>query len=373
MRRNLVLVLLVFCVAGVWSRIAQAQVDNDPEKTLLEVDLVLPMGSSNPLLAQKWRQEFEQIGEAVRIRSFLADDKPAVTERERGPFRVVKIIGMIDLEGTLSLPDRTFKPGQATDLKAWLEEVKTYGAQGSPAGKPNWGLSEEQLSELRLQLGSPVTRPVRGLTLQEALSILALPRELPLVPHSSVADHWKTAQSETVTEELSGLTAGTSLAFLLSQQGLGFRPVRLPSRQIQLLVEPLSATSNPWPVGWPENEETTRSELVPGLFKSVETGVQQAPLISVLEAIEEKTDTRLLIDVFACQAKELNPSEILVSYPRKKTAWALIVSSVVVNSHMSMHYRQDEAGTGFIWITPFARYSPPSGGEGNKKLRSGRE
>jgi hypothetical protein len=67
---------------------------------------------------------------------------------------------------------------------------------------------------------------------------------------------------------------------------------------------------------------------------------------------------RILLDRTGSLVKELNPDEILVSYPRKKTAWALILSSVTVNAHLMMHYRQDEAGTGFMWIAPSEHYVP---------------
>ncbi len=331
-----------------------------PDKTLLEIDLVLPAGPSNPLLAQKWRQEFESIGELVRIRQFIAEDKPSVTQSARGPFRVVKLVGMIDLEGQLNFPKRSFMTGQGAELGNWLKEIKTFGAQGSPSGKPLWGLTEAQYTEVRQELSSPTTTPVRGLTLQAAINALPLPESLPLSPHSSVREAWERALPSKLDDEVLGLSAGTSLAFLLSQQGLGFRPIRQPNGEIHLLVQSLREISDPWPVGWPEVEGKPRNELVPGLFGYVEIGVQEAPLVTVLDAIEERADVRILLDRVSCLAKGLDPTQLLVSYPKKKrTAWSLILSSIVTNSHMKMNYRQDEAGTGFIWIVPFAHYRAP--------------
>jgi hypothetical protein len=116
--------------------------------------------------------------------------------------------------------------------------------------------------------------------------------------------------------------------------------------------------SDAWPVGWPVDETKPRNEIVPGLFETVETGIPGASLLSVIAAIEQKSDTRILLDLQACRQKRIDPEQIQVSYPRKYTAWSLILSSVAVRSHLTMAYRQDEQGTGFVFLTPFAAYQP---------------
>lgn len=361
MRRLAIFVVVICCwFAPVIQSVAFAQPSEyDPSKTLLEIELVLPVGPSPPLLPHQWREEFEKTGEAVRIRQGLADDKPLVTERSRGPFRIVKLTGMVHLNGTLEFPDKTFRIGQSEELTRWIQEIKQYGALGSPSGRPQWGLTDAQFAALKESLSAPVAKATKGESLQAAIDSLPLASKYPLVFHSSVHPQWESSAKTIVPEEFEGLSAGTSLAGLLSLQGYGFRPVRMPAGEIQLLVEPLAQIKDAWPVGWPVNPTRPRNEQFPGLFAAVNTGIQDAPLATVLDAIEQKTQVRLLIDWWNCAEKELDPNRLIVSYPTKNTAWALIVSHVVVNAHMTMNYRQDETGKGFIWITPFAHYSPP--------------
>ena len=57
--------------------------------------------------------------------------------------------------GRIVLPDRTFTRGDGVNLQEWVEELRLYGAQGSPEGKPLWGLSEEQFKAVFTALSEP--------------------------------------------------------------------------------------------------------------------------------------------------------------------------------------------------------------------------
>ncbi|WP_437190922.1 hypothetical protein [Planctomicrobium sp. SH527] len=371
--RRLAIFVVAMCswLAPVLQHDAFAQPSEyDPSKTLLEIELVLPAGPSPPLLPHQWRGEFEKTGEAVRIRQALADDKPRVTERSRGPFRIVKLTGMVHLDGTVEFPDRKFRVGQSQELTNWIQEIKQYGALGSPSGRPLWGLTNEQFATLKQSLSAPVVKPTQGVSLQAAIESLPLSSMYPLEYHSSVHPQWESSAKTVVTEEFEGLSSGTSLAGLLSLQGYGFRPVRTPAGGIKLLVQPLVEIKDAWPVGWPVDPARPRNEQFPALFATVNTGIDDAPLSAALDAIEQKTQVRLILDRWTCAEKELDPNRLIISYPSKNTAWALIVSHIVVNAHMTMNYRQDETGKGFVWITPFAHYSPPKVVPAPKPVRS---
>lgn len=357
------------CLIGIGTVPCWAQApENAADKTLLEVEILMPGVAGDPLLAQRWRKVFEEIGEGVRIRQPLPSDTPKLEEIHRGPFRLVRVVGEINREGGLTFPGKTFKMNQSPQLKEFLGELKLYGAQGSPTGKPLWGLTKEQYEAVYDQLKTSVAQPLKGMPFEAALQQIPLPDSLPLTFHSSAELVRQSWRDVTFPAEVQALSAGTALAYVLSQEGLGFRPLRGPTGQIQLMVHPLTDAPDAWPVGWPLDENGPRDRFVPGLFKKVETGVNESPLAAVLAAIEAESGVRILIDRRACLAKDLDADTLLVSYPRKKTAWALIVSSVTVNSHMTMNYRQDEAGAGFIFVTPFEHYQPPkSDGDGTIK------
>lgn len=328
------------------------------DKTLLEVEILAPAIGIDPLMAQTWRKVFEEIGESVRIRQPLPSDAPKVDELQRGPFRLVRVVGELDRTGAVTFPGKTFRTSQSRQLAEYLQELKIYGAQGSPVGKPLWGLTKEQFERVYVQLAHPVEESTQGETFDVILQRIPL-GSLKIVFHSSAEELAARTRSDILDDELKGLTAGTSLAFVLSQQGLGFHPQRLPGGEIRLMVQSLVDIPDAWPVGWPLPENRRRDEAVPGMFKKVETGVNESPLQVVLKVLESQSGTHILLDRRACLEKELDPDVIMVSYPRRKTAWSLILSHVVVNSHMTMHYRQDEAGTGFMFVNPFAGYRPP--------------
>lgn len=350
---------LMVCCLLVIRGVGLAQPGENPaDKTLLEIEILMPALGTDPTLAQEWRKLFENLDVGVRIRTPISSDALKVEEQKRGPFRLVRLVGEIGRDGTLRFPGRSFTLSQQKELGEYVGELKTFGAQGSPTGKPLWGLQQAQYDAIVEQLRPPVPTAVKGQTFAEVLA--AIPKgTLTLSFHSSAEPMLRESGSQVFSEEVQGLSAGTALAFVLSQAGLGFRPLRTPSGSVELIAHPLSQAPDAWPVGQPMREDQPRDVTAPGLFRKVETGVNPSPLSAMLDVIEAESGVRILVDWRACLAKQLHPDELLVSYPRGKTAWALIVSSIVVNSHMTMNYRQDEAGTAFLFITPFEHYQPP--------------
>lgn len=349
--------LLAGGMLGPLAGLAAAQ-EAAADKTLLEIEILMAPVGSDPLLAQQWRQVFEELGEGVRIRPPLGSDQVAIRELTRGPFRVVRVTGELTRTGELRFPGKRFQRTDTSKLQEWLGELKTYGAQGSPSGQPLWGLSQEQYEGVQQALAVPVATPLRGKTLGDVVEALPLAKAGGIRVHSSAEEQMALARSQPVEEELQGLTTGTALAYALLQEGLAFRPQRLPQGNVELLILPAGEAADRWPVGWPADESIPRDQIVPGLFEKVQTGIQSAPLAAVIEAVEEKSGVRVLVDHRGCGAKGIDLQAKLVSYPPRHTAWALILKTVAHGAHLTVDYRQDEAGTGFVYVAPFASYTP---------------
>jgi hypothetical protein len=130
-------------------------------KTLLSVDLVVGTEGVG-FQAQTWRPLFEQMGVDVQIRSGNINDKPEIKEDKVGEFRRVQVIGQLDRQGRIILPDRVFSRDQAANLAKYLEELKRFGQQGNPFGKPLWGLNAEQFSELYKAFSEKIEKPIKG-------------------------------------------------------------------------------------------------------------------------------------------------------------------------------------------------------------------
>src|SRR5262245_34907181 len=134
--RSLAINKLAVILLGLMAITARADSDSPASKTILEIEILQPANGSLALDAQKWRQVFEKLDVGVTIRSPMSGEKPGLTETPRGPFRIVRLIGVLDRSGAVVFPGRSFAQTQSTQLKEWLDELRVYGAQGSPRGKP---------------------------------------------------------------------------------------------------------------------------------------------------------------------------------------------------------------------------------------------
>ena len=114
--------------------------------TLLSVELVAGQEGVG-FEAQMWRPIFQQMGVDVRIRTGNINDKPEVKQDDVGTFRRVTVIGQLDRQGRIVLPDKIFSRDQASNLAKYFEDLKKFGKQGNPAGQPLWGLNQEQFAD----------------------------------------------------------------------------------------------------------------------------------------------------------------------------------------------------------------------------------
>jgi hypothetical protein len=353
------LALIAVCLFLATSAPGQETLERRQE-TLLNVEILTPQIGGNPLNSQRWHEVFRELDVGVRIRPPLGRDKPEIKESTRGNFRIVSIVGRMDREGKVTFPGKTFTIGDTDVLKEWLDEFRTYGAQGAPEGKPRWGLTEAQFEQVFEQLSRPVEGPLRGLELRDAVARVPLPDGLKVVFHSDAEALLKVKGTGTLAIEVEGLSGGTALAAVLAQWKLGFRPLRDPKGGVRLVVEPLEKISDPWQIGWSVDEVTPRNQIVPKLFEMVMTGFDEVPLSEVLDAVQERTGVTILINRAFCLEREIDVDQVRVSYPRKRTAWALVVQSTVRQVRLNYEFRLDEADRPFVYVYPFVPYVPES-------------
>ncbi len=324
-------------------------------KTIIDVDIIIPSVGAGAEV-QEWGRFFQSIGISAQLRQGLIGEKPATTESTRGTIRTVTIVGRLDPRGKVLFFDRTYTPADREKVKEWIEELKIYGAQGSPEGKPTWGLNKEQFEALFESLGKPTAESCKGLSLNEMLAGRDWKGEgqYPVRLHTST----ETILSALTTEhririDPVGLSRGTALAILLEDAGLGFRPQRTPSGNIELTIYPLSAIKDPWPMGWPPDPVQPRNEIAPGYFKNGQVDFEGQPLDIVLAACSERAEIPILIDYPKCEARKVRPAEVLVSHPPRKLAYALVVNSVVHQAKLTAVLKLDESGKAFVHVMPF--------------------
>lgn len=323
-----------------------------PLKTIVEIEILALEIQGNPI-SQNWGKLFEDSGASVRIRNGR-EAKIGVTEKVRGSLRSVTASGLLDRDGALSFGGVSFRLNEPERVKEWIHELKTYGALGAPDGKPLWGLSRTQFAVVNEQMTKPLTVTTPGQSLAGLVTALQDEAALPIRMNSATQAWLKdSAHDRPITVDVTGFSTGTGLAIVLNEIGTGLRPTRTAAGSIEYEVLPLDQLSNPWPMGWEPHAETSRDRITPELFKFGVVGFEKSPLSDVLAAIQTEAKTPIVIDTRRCLAKKIDVHTVTVSYPSKKTAWALVMSQCVRQAGLHNRYRQDEAGRGFVLVAPF--------------------
>lgn len=304
------------------------------------------------LRAQQWGRVFEKLNISVRIRRGTPADKIDTKETKTGRFRRVTVTGKLDRNGRLVFNDRSFTLKETDKLKDWVSELKAYGAQGAPDGKPLWGLSKAQFGEVYTGLSKVVETKVRGQALKTAVGAMKGPAKFP-VRFSAAAENWLKNRFTTqpkVRHRVEGHSFGTALAMVLYDFRLGFRPLRTPRGGIELVVDPMATTPDVWPVGW--EPKTLRSKIAPKLYKMVPVELKDVQLTDVLHAVSARTGVPVHLDYYGIAAAGIDVDKLKVSYARRKASWSVLVRGVTVPHKLTRKFRIDEQGRPFLWIQP---------------------
>ena len=215
-------------------------------------------------------------------------------------------------------------------------------------------MSEAQFTEVYDALSTPIETDLAGLELPDAFQALKLPADYPLRLQTTAEDLLRNPVSaHPLRQDVRGLSMGTGLAIVLGDFGLGYRPLRNPRGTIDLMVEPLEDLKDAWPIGWELDPATPRNEVAPALFAMVKAGFDDLPLQDVLDAVEQASQTPIIIDYRRCAARDIDPAEVKVSYPQKQTAWVLIIRTVTSQARLTREIMADEAGQPFVYVFPF--------------------
>lgn len=320
-----------------------------PRVTIVELKLFANTDGGG-LHSQQWSKLLEPMDVSVQIQRPTVNDKPEVRERNVGTIRYVTAVGTLDRGGRLSFPGRTFEQGDGAKLREWIDELKTYGAQGTPDGQPNWGLSKDQFNLLYSSLLKPVEAETIDLPVAEAISKLPLPAKFPVkFSQAASAQLRLLGPKANVRQDVRGFTASTALAIILNDCSLGFRPNRTPADGLELVVEPIEQRKDLWPVGWPLQKQ--RLKAAPKLFAMTPIELDQVPLTDLLTTVAELTETPVMIDNYEIEKAKIDLSKLDVSFKRASTSWSVALKTMVIPKKLSREIWQDEAGRTFVWIT----------------------
>ncbi len=313
------------------------------------VEIVLLTSDGGGLQAQQWRSALEPLEIPFSVRRGAGDDKPETSEKVIGTLRKVTATGTLDRTGKLTFADRSFQPGDRQKIKQWVSDLKTFGAQGTPEGKPLWGLSEDQFAKIYESVTKVSDADLRDEDLTTAISQLPLPADT-VIRWSDAARKRVSQLREppVVRQSTQGFSAATALAVMLKDHGLGFRPQRAPDGSLELVIDLPTEAAHVWPVGWPL--KLPRQQAAPGLFKLQQVFFEDVPLLEVLSKTSEAAKVPVLFD-YAELDSQPDWSDRDVSYPLRQATWHTVIRDVLNRSKLTIDLWQDEAGRPFLYVT----------------------
>lgn len=322
---------------------------NKTSRTVITIEL-LTGAEGIGLQARRWQEVLGKLDVTLTVRPGRRAEKVELTERKSGGLRTVQVKGVLDTRGRLIFPDQIFTENDTDKLAAWLDNLRTYGAEGNPDGRPAWGLTKEQFDGIYAALKRPLAFETRDVELDKALAKFELPTEYPLKFAADAARSLKQHNAAQVSQSLKGIAQGTALAVILGEQGLGFRPRRLPDGSVELTVVTREESGKTWPVGWPIRQNLP--EAAPALFVIKPIELEDLPLDAILEAAAGVIGIPILIDRAGLTAKGVDLAEVKITFPARRTTWIEALKTFTFKAKSKIEVLTDEQGKPFVWVTP---------------------
>ncbi|NNJ27494.1 hypothetical protein [Alienimonas chondri] len=340
--------------------------------------VVLVDGAAGVLGTRRWRESLAALGADTSVRTGRPGDSIGVTENVGVGLRTVIATGRLTSNGALEFPGQSFQPSDRQALSDWVDSLTTHGAAGDPNGQPLWGLSQTQFRAVFTALSAP--SPAEFVAVSDgpigpALLALELPPTLPV--RFSAAAKAKLAGPDPALGDgaLPAFSKGAALAAALARRGLAFHPARTPAGSLELAIdlrppgdeltaipgtaEAEVAGAEPpagaWPVGWRTAAGPGRLAAAGGLFTLTTLGVRESTLNDFAKAVEAESGVPVVMDVAALRSVGVDPAADTVSVPPGRGTWDKAVRYAVAEHALKSELRRDEAGHGFLWVTPARR------------------
>lgn len=300
--------------------------------------------------AQEWGRELQELGYAPRFREPVAGEKMRIEQQLKDGRDVVFIVGGLTRDGGLTLGNTTFALADMKELSRFLDDMRTHGPGGAPAGNPRWGLTEQQFQDFVRLVSEPADSDVSLGSAAAAVGSLKLPEQLAVVFAEEAFQASLQPRPETAPESLNlqGLTKGTALAVMLAQYGMGYRPIVGRGDRYTIEIVMGDESSNLWPTGWKTAEST--ADVLPAWLKSIPFDVEDADVASIAQAVADKLEIPLVVSSQSIQ-RDGKPLEDLVYSRSGKLSPFGILRGLSDKFELGFDVRADEAGKLFLWAT----------------------
>ena len=340
------LIIAVFCCvlalpAAVWAA--------------LPIDLEVVTEPGAPLSApQEWARLLGRMDlGSVQLRQARSGERPKLEEKKWGKSTRYHLLALLNRSNELVLPERRFRARDRQALQKYFEQLPAQAAYHAE-DRGRFGLTEKQFRQVYAELSQPVGFSTVGKTASELLAKIEKRLTTPVVKSAKAT----LRNSKPMTTELQSLSAGTALAFALRREGLALQPEQLPGEALRLSIGPYDSKRESWPVGW--KPAVSSRQAAPQLYELRNIEINGFTLARSLTALKPALKIPVLFDHWVLQRRQIDPSKIQVSLPKKRTFLKSAVGKLLSQARLVEEVRVDEQEQPFLWVTRFGKDSRPA-------------
>ncbi len=296
---------------------------------------------------QEWLRALGQAGvQNLRIRSERPGDVTGIERRGPDSSPTYFVTGALVSTGEIVVPGARFRPTESRRLAAWLDDLGAHGPLSEREAKGAFGLGSSALDRARRDLAQPVGFSTQGIARADFIRRVAPTLASPLRADASLREP---AQSDTIAEELSGVSCGTALACVVRPLGFALVVGETGSGGIEYRIVPARKDMELWPVGW--ESEKRPAEVLPSMHEFLDINVQNVPITTVLKAVGERLNVPVLVDHNALARHGIDPEKTIVNLPQRRTTYSLLLDKTLFQARLKSEVRLDEAGKPLLWVT----------------------
>jgi hypothetical protein len=294
---------------------------------------------------QEWGEALDRAGiRGVRISAAQADTKTAIEKQGTADRPSYVVTGIILSRDELALPGRRFRRTELAKLKSWLDDLASGGPAEQREARGAFGLSAKQFEVAHTDLAKKVDFATAGLPRGLAVERIGRGLQGPLRLETAVAAK---LNEDKLAEELTGLSAGAALAYVLRPAGYCLAP-RPAGAAVEYGIVAARPGLEVWPVGWPAKDA---NKSLPAIQEFLNVNIQNVSAIDALMAVAGRLKTPVLMDHNALARHGLEPAKSIVSLPQGRTTYSLALRKALGQAGLRFEIRLDEADTPFLWVT----------------------
>lgn len=312
------------------------------------VELTLVTEDRASVTAQhEWARDLAQAGITdVRIRAQRTRERLGVEVRGTPSLPVYSVTGQITAANEIRFPGARFRSGDATGVARWLDDLARRGPAEQRPEMTAFGLDVDQFQRVHDDLTQPVGFSTRQESRAQVVRKMAARLTFPLKIDQRLL---QAMESDKVAEELSKLSCGTAMAYVVRPMKMCLVPQPSAAGAMEYSIVAEKEGVKPWPIGW-ESKKSKR-ETLPGLLEFINANLQGVPLAEVVDVLGQRLDAPMLMDHNSLARHGIDPVKVIINLPQSRTTYSSLLRQVLFQARMKSQLRVDEAGSPLFWVT----------------------